>query len=255
MEAGCLIGKRVVVTGGAAGIGRATAIALGKEGAGVAVVDLNLEGAQETAARISESGVLAVARRADVCSAAEVSECFSDCAVILGGIDILINCAGGWKRYEKFEDIAEQSWDDMIALNLKSVYLCCHAAIPHMKHKGWGRIVNLGSLAGRSASAGASPAHYGAAKAAVSVLTQYLAKELGVWGITANTVAPGTTLTESVQKIMSKEREEALAKTCPLGRLAEPDEIAQVVVFLAGDAGRYVSGTTIDVNGGRMMFV
>ncbi len=140
-------------------------------------------------------------------------------------------------------------------VNLKSVYLCCKAVLPYMKKEGWGRIINLGSLAGRSTSAGTSPAHYASAKAAVSMMTQYLAKDIGPYGITANTIAPGTTLTERVKNLLTPEKKELFTKACPLGRLAQPEEISDVITFLASNESRYITGATIDVNGGRLMLV
>jgi NAD(P)-dependent dehydrogenase (short-subunit alcohol dehydrogenase family) len=180
---------------------------------------------------------------------------FTEAREFMGGIDILVTSAGGYTVYDKFEDITEDEWDRMIELNLKSVFLCCRAVIPFMKEMGWGRIINLGSRAGRSASSGIAPAHYASAKGAVSILTQYIAKELGPYGITANTVAPSTTLTERVRKLLTPEKEARFIEDCPLGRLAEPEEIADIVVFLAGDESRYITGATIDVNGGRVMLV
>ena len=127
--------------------------------------------------------------------------------------------------------------------------------VPFMKTGGWGRIINLGSLAGRSTSAGTSPAHYAAAKAAVSMMTQYLAKDIGPYGITANTIAPGTTLTERVKNLLTPEKKELFTKACPLGRLAQPEEISDVITFLASNESRYITGATIDVDGGRLMLV
>ena len=124
-----------------------------------------------------------------------------------------------------------------------------------MKSGGWGRIINLGSLAGRSTSAGTSPAHYASAKAAVSMLTQYIAKDVGPHGITANTLAPGTTLTDRVKNLLTTEKKELFTKACPLGHLARPEEISDVITFLASDESRYITGATIDVNGGRLMLV
>jgi NAD(P)-dependent dehydrogenase (short-subunit alcohol dehydrogenase family) len=176
-------------------------------------------------------------------------------ADFMGGIDILVTCAGGYKAYATFEQIGEADWDQVIALNLKSVYLCCHAVIPLMKAAGWGRIINLGSLAGRSTSAGTSPAHYASAKAAVAMMTQYIAKDVAPFGITANTVAPGTTATDRVRNLLTPEKEAAFVRSTPLGRLAEPDDIAGVITFLASDESRYITGATLDVNGGRLMLV
>ena len=253
MKNGRLIGKCAIITGAATGIGRATALSFGDEGAKVAIIDLDRQGAERTALLLTEKGASAKAFIADVTSRVDVERVFAECADFLKRLDILVNCVGGWTGYQRLEDINEENWDRMIDLNLKSVYLCCHAAIPLMKGRGWGRIINLGSLAGRSTSAGTSPAHYGAAKAAVSVLTQYIAKEVGPYGITANTVAPGTTLTERAKKGLTPEKKEMFTKACPLGHLAEPEEISDVITFLASDASRYITGATIDVNGGRLM--
>jgi len=253
MKSGRLMGKCAVITGGASGIGQATAHSFGDEGAKVVIADIEGEKAEKVARAVAAKGVKARAFTTDVTSRPEVEKMFSQAAEFLGGIDILVNCVGGWTAYEKFENITEEQWERMLDLNLKTVYLCCRAVIPFMKAKGWGRIINLGSLAGRSTSAGTSPASYGTAKGAVSILTQYIAKELGPLGITANTVAPGTTLTERTLRTLTPERKELFIKATPVGRLAEPEDISGVITFLASDESRYINGTTIDVNGGRLM--
>ena len=250
-----LSGKGAVITGGAGGIAMATAVAFAGEGATVVIADIDREGAEKVAAEVAAKGGKAKAFTTDVTSRQEVESLFSEASEFMGGIDILVTCAGGYKAYAKFEDIGEDDWDSVIETNLKSVYLCCKAVIPYMKSRGWGRIINLGSLAGRSTSAGTSPAHYGSAKAAVSMMTQYIAKDVGPYGITANTVAPGTTLTGRVNKLLTPEKREIFTKACPLGHLAEPEEISGVITFLASDESRYITGTTIDVNGGRLMLV
>ena len=248
-----LAGRCAVITGGAVGIGRATALSFGEEGAHVVIADLDREHAEETAAEVSAKEVKARAFVADVTSRLAVEKMFSEASEFMGGVDILVTCAGGYTKYGEFEDIEEDEWDRMIELNLKSVYLCCKAVLPYMKERGWGRIINLGSRAGRSAIGGTSPAHYGSAKGAVGILTQYIAKEVGPYGITANTVAPGTALTERVEKLLTPEKREMFTKDCPLGYLAQPEEISGVITFLASDESRYITGATIDVNGGRLM--
>ena len=253
MKTGRLNGKSAVITGGASGIGRVTALCFGDEGANVVIADIDEERAGKIALAVAAKGVKARAIKADVTSRAEVEKMFSGAAEFMGGVDILVACAGGWMDYRRFEDMAEDEWDRMLNLNLKSVYLSCKAALPFMKAKGWGRIINLGSLAGRSTSAGMSPASYGTAKGAVSILTQYIAKEMGPYGITANTVAPGTTLSERAIKNLTPEKKELFIKATPVGRLAEPEDIASVITFLASDESRYINGATIDVNGGRLM--
>jgi NAD(P)-dependent dehydrogenase (short-subunit alcohol dehydrogenase family) len=122
-----------------------------------------------------------------------------------------------------------------------------------MRARQWGRIINLGSLAGRSTSGGTSPPHYGAAKAGVAMLTQYIAKEVARFGITANTVAPGTTRTPRVDALLTDEKREQFERATPVGYLAEPEDIAGLIVYLASDESRYVTGATIDINGGRLM--
>lgn len=244
-----------VITGAAGGIARATALSFALEGADMVLTDINEAGMEPLAAQVSAKGVKVKALAADVTRRKDVEKLFADANDFLGRIDILVTCAGGYHAYARFEEITEEEWDRIIEVNLKSVYLCCKAVIPYMKSRGWGRIINLGSLAGRTTSAGTSPAHYASAKAAVSMLTQYIAKDLGPSGITANTVAPGTTLTERVKKLLTPEKEEMFSKASPLGYLAEPEDVAGIITFLASEESRYMTGTTIDVNGGRAMLL
>lgn len=247
--------RRALITGAGGGIARALALRFAAEGAAVAVTDIDLARAERTAEAVRDVGGHAVALAADVADRASVDAMVAVAAQKLGGIDILVTCAGGYTSYATFDELTDQDWDQVIALNLRSVFLCCTAVLPHMKQAGWGRIVNLGSLAGRSTSAGSSPAHYAAAKAAVAMMTQYLAKDMAPHGITANTVAPGTTRTERVNALLTPEKEARFAKMTPVGRLAEPDDIVGTIAFLASDDAAYVTGTTIDVNGGRLMLV
>ena len=255
MKAKRLEGKRAVITGAAGGIAIATALAFVAEGATVSLADLDRAGVDKVVANVVSQGGKAKAFVMDVTSRKAVESLMSGAEAFMGGIDILVTCAGGYKAYAGFEDIREDDWDQVIDVNLKSVYLCCKAVLPYMKTGGWGRIINLGSLAGRSTSAGTSPAHYASAKAAVSMLTQYIAKDTGPHGITANTIAPGTTLTERVKNLLTPDKIEMFTKACPLGRLAQPEEISDVITFLASDESRYITGATIDVNGGRLMLV
>jgi NAD(P)-dependent dehydrogenase (short-subunit alcohol dehydrogenase family) len=249
------VGRRALITGAGGGIARATALALAAEGATIALTDIDLLRAEETAAAVREAAGTAVALAADVTDRASVDAMVAAAVMALSGLEILVNCAGGYTTYARFEEIGDADWDQVIALNLRSVFLCCRTVLPHMKAGGWGRIINLGSLAGRSTSAGSSPAHYAAAKAAVSIMTQYLAKDMAPFGITANTVAPGTTVTERVKTLLTPEKEASFIKMTPMGRLAEPDDIADVIAFLASDDARYITGATLDVNGGRLMLV
>jgi len=255
MKSNRLEGKRAVITGAAGGIAIATALAFVAEGATVTLADLDRAGVEKAVSKVISQGGKARAFVIDVTSRKEVESMMTGADTFMGGIDILVTCAGGYKAYAGFEDIQEADWDQVMNVNLKSVYLCCKAVLPYMKKEGWGLIINLGSLAGRSTSAGTSPAHYASAKAAVSMLTQYMAKDIGPYGITANTIAPGTTLTERVEKLLTPEKRDMFTKACPLGRLAQPEEISDVITFLASDESRYITGATIDVNGGRLMLV
>lgn len=250
-----LEGKCAVITGAAGGIAVAAAVSFAREGATVVVTDIDPKGVQKTADSVNAAGGRVQAVAADVTSRHDVEKLFSEAVEFMEGVDILVTCAGGYHAYANFEDIKEDDWDRVIALNLKSVYLSCHAAIPFMKKRGWGRIINLGSLAGRSTSAGSSPAHYAAAKAGVSMLTQYIAKDVAPYHITANTIAPGTTLTGRVQKLLTPEKRKKFTEMCPLGYLAQPEDIADVITFFASEESRYITGATIDVNGGRLMLV
>lgn len=251
----CLEGRRALITGAAGGIARASAVRFAREGAQVVLTDIDKAGAETSASLVRAAGGTAGIIAADVTDADSVAAMTAAAVETMGGIDILVTCAGGYTAYANFDDIEVADWDRVIALNLRSVYLCCRAVLPHMKAAGWGRIVNLGSLAGRSTSAGTSPAHYAAAKAAVAMMTQYIAKDIGPFGITANTVAPGTTRTDRVGQMLTPEKEALFVRMTPVGRLAEPDDIAGVITFLASDDSRYITGATIDVNGGRLMLV
>lgn len=252
---GRFAGRRALITGAGGGIARATALRLSAEGADIAVTDIDLARAERTAQAVRTGGGNAVALAADVTDRASVDAMVANAASAMGGIEILVTCAGGYTSYASFDAITDDDWDAVIALNLRSVFLCCTAVLPHMKRAGWGRIVNLGSLAGRSTSAGSSPVHYAAAKAAVAMMTQYLAKDMAPHGIVANTVAPGTTRTDRVNALLTPEKAEAFASMTPVGRLAEPEDIVGTIAFLASDDAAYVTGTTIDVNGGRLMLV
>ena len=248
-------GRRALITGAGGGIARALALRLTAEGAVVALTDIDLSRAEQTAETARAAGGKAFAFAADVTDRNSVEAMVADAAKAMGGLDMLVTCAGGYTSYANFDGITDEDWDKVIALNLRSVFLCCTAVLPHMKQGGWGRIVNLGSLAGRSTSAGSSPVHYAAAKAAVSIMTQYLAKDMAPMGITANTVAPGTTRTDRVNALLTPDKEAAFAKMTPVGRLAEPEDIVGTIAFLLSDDASYVTGTTIDVNGGRLMLV
>ena len=247
-----LKGRVAAITGGAQGIGAATARAFAQQGSKVAVLDIDGAGAKRVADAIAADGGRAVAIHVDVTEESSVGRAIATVASELGGLDILVNCAGGYGRLATVEDMPLEEWDHTIALNLRSVFLVSKAAIPHLKRSKAGRIINVSSISGRQVTVSSSPA-YGSAKAAVLQLTRFLAQQLGPDGITSNAIAPITTLTPRVAALRTEAEVERIASLVPLKRLAEPEDHAQAMLFLASDAASYLNGVTLDINGGRVM--
>jgi 3-oxoacyl-[acyl-carrier protein] reductase len=247
-----LTGRVVAVTGAAQGIGAATARAFAAQKARVAVLDIDGAGAKKVADAIEGGGGRAIAVHVDVTDETAVARALENVMSEFGGLDVLINCAGGYGRLATVEDMPVEEWDRTVALNLRSVILVSRAAIPHLKRSKAGRIINVSSISGRQVTVASSPA-YGSAKAAVIQLTRFLAQQLGPDGITANAIAPITTLTPRVAALRTEADIERIAALVPLKRLAEPEDHAQAMLFLASDAAAYINGVTLDVNGGRIM--
>ncbi len=243
--------KVAIITGAGRGIGAAIARAFAAEGARVVVNDLTPEEAGKVCREIREAGGTALCYPADVTLDQEVRDLAAAATGTFGGVDILVNNAGGLKP-SPFEEISEEEWDWVIRVNLKSAFLCCQAVYPLMKAKGWGRIINLGSLAGKATST-TGGAHYTTAKAGVHGLTRHLARESAPFGITVNAVAPGMVDTPMVRENMRPERLEKVIAAIPLGRLARPEEIASLVLFLASEAASYITGACVDIHGGELI--
>jgi 3-oxoacyl-[acyl-carrier protein] reductase len=239
-----LNGHTALVTGGSRGIGAAIAIALGKAGAAVAVnYRQRAEEADAVVARISHAGGRAIAVAADVSQAAAVAGMVDRVTSGLGPIDILINNAG-MALVRGIDELTESEFDQTIAVNLKSAFLCTQAVLPAMRSKKWGRIVNISSGAARGA--GAIGVHYNASKAGMEGLTRGYAARLVKEGITVNAVSPSLIETD-----MMRGRSD-LARNIPLGRMGRPAEVAQAVLMVLGND--YITGQAIFLNGG-MAFI
>ena len=247
-----LNGRVALITGAAQGIGAETARLFAQQGSKVAIVDIDADNGNKIAGGIAKGGGTAQAFKCDITDVASVEQCISGIVQAFGGIDIVINCAGGYKQLATVEDMSIDEWDRTVALNLRSVFLICKMAIPHLKKSRAGRIINVSSISGRTVHAASSPA-YGAAKAGVTQLTRFLAYQLGPDNITANAIAPITTLTPRVAALRSEADIERIAAQVPLRRLAVPEDHAQAMLFLASDAAAYINGVVLDVNGGRVM--
>lgn len=244
-----LEGKVAIVTGGARDLGRAVCIRLAEEGAKVVVnYNSSKENADETLRQIAEIGGTAIAVKADVTSAREV-ECLVEQTLKTfgGGIDILVNVAGGIVGRRVITDQDEEWYDTLMDLNMKSVWLCTKAVVPFMSEGS--SIVNFSSQAGRDGG-GPGASLYATSKAAVMCFTRAMAKELGPKGIRVNSVAPGMINTSFHDRFTKPEGREALHRTAPLRREGEAYEVADLVCYLAGPRSTYVTGTNIDINGG-----
>jgi NAD(P)-dependent dehydrogenase (short-subunit alcohol dehydrogenase family) len=249
-----LSGKVALVTGGASGIGRVTALLLASEGAAVAVMDLDGAGAEEVAREIRSGGGRALALAGDVSCAADCQRAVARTVDELGRLDILFNNAGIIRRADVL-GTSEEEWDRAMAVNVKSVFLMSKYAIPVMARAGGGAIVNAGS--GWGLVGGRNAASYCASKGAVVNLTRAMALDHGGQNVRVNCVCPGDTDTgmlrdEARQLGESEERFLAGAADRPLGRMGRPEEVAQAVLYLVSDASSFVTGTTLVVDGGGL---
>jgi len=252
-----LLDRNAIVTGAGRGMGLAIAKGLYQEGARVALVDIDEKGVTEAAQRLDSQYGRVVGKKVDVTRRAEVLDLVRKIKEVWGSVDILVNNAGGALNTPyALGEIEEKDWDLVVDVNLKGTFLCCQSIIPEMAKQGRGAIVNVSALAGhwRASLAGVQ---YTAAKAGVEGLTRQLAYDWGKSGIRVNAVAPTVTLTgERVQGLWEAKSEEEKRKVLsaiPMGRLGTPEEVASVVVFLASDESSYVTGITLDVNGGRYL--
>jgi 3-oxoacyl-[acyl-carrier protein] reductase len=251
------IGKSAIVTGGGNGLGRAFADRLAMEGCQVLMADLNLgEPEKPTNERIEKAGGRQVFHKTDVTDKAEVARMAGRAMEEFGRIDILINNAGGSMAVPKvpIDQIEDEDWDKVVLLNFKGTFLCTRAVVPFMKKEGKGKIVNLSSVTARIGGE-LTPVQYVASKGAVSTFTRHVAQELGPHGINVNAVAPGIILSGARLEKMWYERKtdderRAYLERIPLRRLGEVSDIADAVLFLCSGESGYITGITLDVNGG-----
>jgi 2-hydroxycyclohexanecarboxyl-CoA dehydrogenase len=250
-----------IVTGGGRGIGRAICVNMAKEGATVAIPDINPDAAKETADMIKRDGGEAMALKADVTRKAEVRAMVADVLKAYGHVDVLVNNAGIDIKGAVTE-LEESTWDTIMDLNLKAVFLCTQAVLPSMIERRYGRIINISSMAGKTGEPFTSP--YCASKFGVIGFTQAVALEVGKHNICVNAICPGPVETELIKQSVAQAAElkgmdpeeffqSFYIDPTPLGRIARPLDIARAAVFLASEDAEFVTGTTLNVSGGREM--
>ena len=251
-----LEGRTALITGAAGGIGSATARAFAREGADLCLSDIG-----DTATVTSEVKALgrrAIETRTDVTSRAEIRNMVDKAVEAFGRIDVLVTVAGVTSLGDA-ESLGEAEWDRVIDINLKGTWLCCQAIIAQMRRQQYGRIVTVGSLIGKNGGnprpwinpeeqAGSSNVAYGASKAGVHAVTHFLAKELAADGITVNSVSPGPIATKMTANISLQ-----LGEIIPVGRMGTTDEVADAILFLASESSGFITGETLDINGGIMV--
>jgi 3-oxoacyl-[acyl-carrier protein] reductase len=250
--------KAVIVTGAAAGIGRATALRFAREGARVACWDISANDATALLEEIARLGGEGIFRRVDVTQSSSIEPAVADVVQSWGGIDVLVNNAGivrdaqlvKWKDGAVASVMSDEVFDSVISVNLRGVFLCSRAVVPHMIKAGRGVILNASSVVGLYGNFGQT--NYAATKAGVINMTQTWARELGRYGIRVNAVAPGFIATEILRAMPQKVLDGMVGRT-PLGRMGEPDDIAEAYAWLASDRASFVHGTVLSVDGGLVV--
>lgn len=239
--------RTALVTGAGGDIGRSVALALAADGTRIIAADVDDAGVDITVEAVINAGGEATGAHLDVTNRASVHGVVSE----NGRVDILVNGAGNLRPTPVIE-IPEAEWDSIIGVNLKGTFLCSQAVLAGMREAGWGRIVNLSSTAGKNVST-VGGAHYTAAKAGILGFTRHLAKEEAAHGITVNSVCPGLIDTQMVHQTIDEVRMAAYANSFPIPRLGTPEEVADLIAFLASDKAAYITGASVDINGGDLM--
>ena len=253
-QAGRLAGSVAIVTAGGQGIGESICKTFAREGATVAVVDLNRIEAERVAKEIESTRGRSLALAVDVTKTEAVSDMVKTVVDRFGTVDILVNAAGGFHQLAQITDITDEEWDRVITLNLKTCFLCSRAVAPIMMERKKGRIVNIASGSGIAPNPFA-PTYlpYGAAKAGVINMTKILGRDLGPYGITVNAISPGTTATPRVIKVRDEASRRKIAEQNPMRCLVEPQDSAEAALFLASPEARYITGVNLNVNAGNLM--
>lgn len=246
-----LKGKIAFVTGAGSGIGRAVCLALASQGVRIAAVDVDPARVQGVAEEVKKTGAEATAITADVSKREQVESGVLHCVKVFGGLDILVNSAGINYLTPQWDKIPEHEWDQIFAVNVKGAYYCMCAAAGRMKPARWGRIINIGSLAGKVGGV-ISGVHYCASKAAVMCMTKNFAVFLAPFGITVNSIAPGVIET-AMTRDWPEEMKRKYIRETPVGRIGRPEDVAGAVLYLASTYSDFVTGETLDVNGGKVM--
>ena len=243
-------GKTIIITGAASGIGQATALIFAREGANVVCADLNHEGARRTAERAMQHGVKALALKTDVTSRLQVDEMVRQAIDTFGTVQFQFNSAGAALRRSKFLDIDDPLFDNTFALNVKGVFYCMRAILPHMEKNRHGVIVNMASMAARRGAPGSS-IHYAAAKGAVVSMTLGVAREFADRGIRCLSISPGPIKTPfQAAAQTSPELVQRFLEDVPMKRFGEPEEIGELVLFMCSDACPFMTADTVYANGG-----
>ncbi|HEY8384792.1 MAG TPA: 3-oxoacyl-ACP reductase family protein [Porticoccaceae bacterium] len=245
--------KVAIVTGGAAGLGAAICRFLARDGADIAIWDRNLDDVQSVVSDIEGMGRKVVVCQVDVSKRADIAAAVATVRAELGPVGILVNNAG-ISPEKDFVDITEEDWDTVMDVNLKGMFFCTQAVIDDMLAAKWGRIVNISSSSARTGAA--RMVHYAATKGGVIAFTKALAREMAAHGITVNNVPPGSVYTaglKSVEARFPNGLDAWIKANIPVQRVGQPEDIANAVAFLASEASGYITGHTLDVNGGRYM--
>lgn len=245
--------KTALVTGAAAGIGRACAKRLAREGTAVGVLDINLEGCQRVVDEIATAGGRAIALSANIADRRQVAAAIAKLREAFGAVTVLVNNAGITGRVP-FKELTDEQWDRMMEINLKGTFVVTQLVLPDMESAKWGRIVNISSSSAQTGAIGM--AHYSASKGAIISLTRTLAQELGPLGITVNNIPPGSimnTVMAEANRAQFPDAVETLIKALPVRRGGEPEDIANACAWLVSEQSSYVTGQTIGVNGGRVV--